>query len=86
MQLDIQTGIVLTSGEGRFDASVSRSQFLSSARGIDAKVGTKNEPWCSFSVQVPGESMGLSLQFTGEQLENVSIASNDPAFGSAWAD
>ena len=86
MQLDIQTGAVLTSGDGRIDPSVSRSQFLQSSHGIIATIGVKNEPWCSFSLHLPGETMWLSLQFNGESLESISICSTDPTFGSNWAD
>ena len=65
---------------------LTRSVFLSSAEGAQAKVVVKNEPWCSFHFEDREDSLGVVVVFRGERLKSVSISIDDPRFGSGWED
>lgn len=78
-QLQLDSGLILS-------PALSRSQFLASSDGTASTVFVKNEPWCSFRVEVPAEQVALALFFKAEVLESVRIVLTDQKFGTSWAD
>ena len=78
-QFELDSGLTLS-------AALKRSQFLASAEGAASTVFVKNEPWCSFRLEVTAENVALALFFKAEVLESVQIALTDPKFGTSWAD
>jgi hypothetical protein len=65
---------------------LTRSAFLSSIEGSQAKVHVKNEPWCSFRFEESEDLLVVIVQFKDENLESINLSINDPKFGNDWKD
>lgn len=65
---------------------LTRSDFLSSVEGTQAKVNVQNEPWCSFRFEDNEDLLIAVVFFNGERLESISLYINDPRFGTGWED
>ncbi len=64
--------------------SMTRSQFLASHMGRNAKLHIKNEPYCSWAIKddlISGKLLlSAVLFFNGEQLDSVELMSEQPPF------
>lgn len=77
--------IILPSGS-ILSSRLTRSQFLSSAEGIQSKIQIQNEPWCSFRFEEQEESLLFVVQFKSERLDAIEIYSHGLEFGVDWKD
>lgn len=64
----------------------SRTSFLSSVEGAQAKVLVKNEPWCSFHLSAGSSPLSVSVYFKGEFLDSIHFSVSGAEYGSSWGD
>jgi len=90
--LDSATGeLVLPSTGVRLGPDTTRAAFLDSWLGLRAGVGTINEPWANYGLELaPGEvgpfPASVTLQFHGQRLVWISLMDLSPEFGTGWSD
>jgi hypothetical protein len=86
MKPNPKTGELLLPSGTILSPRLTRSVFLSSVEGMQAKVSVKNEPWCSFRFEDHEDSLGIVVFFKGENLESIHFSLSDPKFGNGWED
>ena len=81
--------LVIESIPLRIGPSLSRKDFLSLPVGKSAKIGVKNEPYCSYNIgrhNISGLDFVVTIYFYNEYLESISISSVDDASSKSWSD
>ena len=84
MKANPKSGELTLPGGTILSPHLTRSSFLSSVEGAQAKVNVRNEPWCSFHFEAREDSLGFVVVFRGEHLKSVGLSINHPKFGSGW--
>ncbi len=90
MRIDAATGtLYFERVETRVSPALTRAAFLDSPLGAQARVWVRNEPHCSYRVEVQlgAEPFVVVLQFLGQALRSVSLAMLRGRWGStSWDD
>ena len=86
MKPNPKTGELALASGTILSPQLTRSMFLSSPEGIQAKIHVQNEPWCSYRVDDHEGPLIIVVFFQGERLESISLYMNDPKFGTSWED
>jgi hypothetical protein len=90
MRIDPATGtLYFERVETRIVPALTRAAFLDSPLGAQARVWVRNEPHCSYRVEVQlgAEPFVVVLQFLGQTLRSVSLAMLRGRWGSSsWDD
>jgi hypothetical protein len=86
--IDQVTGAVV-SREGRIASTMTKAEFIAGPLFLDGDWTNEKAGWYSAScglLTFDDVQLGASVMFEHETLRYVSLWSNEPAFGTSWAD
>ncbi|MGC4001021.1 MAG: hypothetical protein QM767_27590 [Anaeromyxobacter sp.] len=86
MRIDPATGAFTLRDGTRLSPALGRAEFLRTPVGQAARVAAQAEPWLSVAFDLPEERLAVELQFEGERLRWIELASTAQPSGMSWED